>query len=132
MRQTATSKLLNIRPQDYLLCAGILVASVYWLISPTEAGGKAPSSALLRHGGAALAELPLDRPAVRTFNLEAGRITVEVVPGKGIHILDTNCPAKTCLHHGWISRTGETIACLPNKLLVEVEGEDSGYDAVIH
>jgi hypothetical protein len=35
------------------------------------------------------------------------------------------------LHHGWAGHTGETIACVPNELLIEVEGEENEYDAVV-
>ncbi|PKM97065.1 MAG: hypothetical protein CVU79_10190 [Elusimicrobia bacterium HGW-Elusimicrobia-3] len=132
MTQNIPEKLLKTRPQDYVLSGALLLASLFWLTAPSGAGGAAPSTAVLSAGGRRLAELPLDRPARRTFSLAYGRLTVEVEPGKGVRILESNCPAKVCLHHGWASHTGETIACVPNELLVEVEGEESEYDAVIH
>ncbi|MCX5790844.1 MAG: NusG domain II-containing protein, partial [Elusimicrobia bacterium] len=110
----------------------LVCASVLWLVLPTRAGAGAASAAVVRHGGEVVARLPLDRPGARTFCFEAGRITVEVVPGKGVCISESNCPEKICVHAGWISRPGETIACLPNKLLVEIEGENQEYDAVTY
>lgn len=35
-----------------------------------------------------------------------------------------DCPDKLCINQGKISRTGERIVCLPNKVLVEVIGAD--------
>lgn len=131
MPRTIPGKLLKARPQDYVLSGALLLASFFWLTAPSGAGGAAPASAALSAGGRPLAELPLDRPARRTFNLAHGRLTVEVEPGKGIRILESDCPAKVCLHHGWAAHTGETIVCVPNELLVEIEGEESEYDAVI-
>lgn len=132
MDYTVPEKLLKPRFQDYVLGAAIACASVAWLISPTEAGRGEASSARLSHAGEGLAELPLDRPSTRSYDLESGRITVEVVPGRGIHVSEANCPVKICRHSGWASRPGEGIVCLPNKLLIEVEGKDREYDAVIN
>lgn len=124
-------RLLKARPQDYVLSGALLLASLFWLSAPSGAGGAAPASAVLSAGGRRLAELPLDRPARRVFSLAHGRLAVEVAPGKGIRISESDCPAKVCLHHGWAAHTGETIVCVPNELLVEIEGEESEYDAVI-
>jgi len=131
MKERFPETLLTARPQDYLLCGAILAASLFWLAAPSGAGGASPSAARLLRAGVPLAELPLDRPSRSTYALGTGPVTVEVIPGRGVHISDTNCPAKTCMHHGWAAKTGETIVCLPNQLLIEVTGEDAEYDAVV-
>ena len=33
-----------------------------------------------------------------------------------------DCPDKLCIHQGMISHTGESIACLPNRVTVRVRG----------
>jgi len=123
--------LLRTRPQDYVLCAALLAASVLWLAFPAGAGGGDPTAAVLRHDGAVIGELPLDRPARRVLAFKGGSMTLEVEPGRGVRVLESNCPAKVCVHHGWAGKTGETIVCLPNKFLAEIEGGQSEYDAVI-
>lgn len=131
MENRFPERLLKARHQDYVLSGALLLASLFWLTDPSGAGSAAPASAVLSAGGRPLAELPLDRPVRRTFALAHGRLTVEVAPGKGVRILESDCPAKVCLHHGWAAHTGETIVCVPNELIVEIEGEVSEYDAVI-
>lgn len=132
MSKPVPETLLKARFQDYILAGLVIFMSVAWLAVPTEADRGEASSARLRHNGRVLAELPLGRPWKRTYRLESGPITVEVVPGKGVHVSDSNCPAKICVHTGWAHKPGEKIVCLPNKLLVEVEGEGQEYDAVIN
>ena len=39
------------------------------------------------------------------------------------YIKSADCPDKLCVHQGKISRTGERIVCLPNRLMIEVIGE---------
>jgi hypothetical protein len=35
-------------------------------------------------------------------------------------IKDADCPDKICVEHRKISKTGETIVCLPHKLVIEI------------
>ncbi|KAI4447103.1 hypothetical protein C823_001622 [Eubacterium plexicaudatum ASF492] len=42
-----------------------------------------------------------------------------------------DCPDQLCVHQKAISGQGETIVCLPNKIVVEIaEGEDADLDAI--
>ncbi|MCR4891682.1 MAG: NusG domain II-containing protein [Lachnospiraceae bacterium] len=55
------------------------------------------------------------------------------IQGGRADIIDADCPDKLCVHQKAISRTGETLVCLPNRVVVEVKGEaesESGVDAV--
>lgn len=40
-----------------------------------------------------------------------------------------SCPDQICVHHTSISRDGESIICLPNKIVVSVEGAEHTSDA---
>lgn len=58
---------------------------------------------------------------------------VEIKTGDGINVLviengeayikSANCPDKICVSHRKISKVGETIVCLPHKLVVEIVNE---------
>jgi hypothetical protein len=39
------------------------------------------------------------------------------------------CPEQSCVLHGWVGSAGETVACLPNAVLLTLRG-GAGYDAV--
>ena len=36
-------------------------------------------------------------------------------------MLEANCPDEICVHHKPISKNGETIVCLPNKVVVVIK-----------
>ena len=40
-------------------------------------------------------------------------------------ITDANCQDHLCVKQGGISKTGESIVCLPNRLIVEIQGNQS-------
>ena len=36
---------------------------------------------------------------------------------------DADCPDKDCVNQGWISRPGQMIVCLPNRLVIKIESD---------
>jgi hypothetical protein len=63
---------------------------------------------------------------VLTFPLEKGEAKIEINEGK-VRILPMSekiCPKRICSSFGWIERSGEAAICVPNRLTVEVRGED--------
>ena len=59
-----------------------------------------------------------------------GTNVLEIHKGEA-RMSEADCPDRLCVHQKAISRDGESIICLPNKIVVSVEGgEDSGIDAV--
>jgi len=60
-------------------------------------------------------QVPLKR-GVATIKIKNGRARVLPLP-KDI------CPEGICSSTGWIEKPGETIICLPNKMVVRIEGD---------
>jgi len=46
---------------------------------------------------------------------------VLVIENGEASIKSATCPDKICVSHRKISKSGETIVCLPNKVVVEIE-----------
>ncbi len=56
---------------------------------------------------------------------------VEVRKGE-IGIIEASCPDKVCVNMGFVSDGLLPITCLPNKLIIEIEGgEESAYDVQV-
>lgn len=49
-----------------------------------------------------------------------------------VSMVQADCPDQYCVEHNAISKTNETIVCLPHKLVVEVleSSEENGIDSV--
>lgn len=60
-------------------------------------------------------------------------MTLELSPTKGVRVKETACPHGDCAAAGWIDGPGEQIICLPNRLIVSLEGEEvpNDFDVVI-
>ena len=86
--------------------------------------------AVVRIDGRAVRTFALDKDAQEQFITDAGENTVKVEDGK-VCILSADCPDRTCVMMGGISRVNETLVCLPHRLTVTIEGADaSAPDAV--
>lgn len=57
-----------------------------------------------------------------------GPTTIQI-EDKRVWVEKASCPQKTCARQGKISRIGESIVCLPNKIVITIEGE-SDVDAI--
>lgn len=42
----------------------------------------------------------------------------------------SDCENQDCVKHSSISQNNETIVCLPNRVVLEIQGKESEYDAV--
>jgi hypothetical protein len=60
--------------------------------------------------------------------------TVILIEDGTARIADSPCPNKTCAAAGALSRPGQWSACLPNKVLLRIEGgrDDDGIDAIVY
>ncbi|HKM39446.1 MAG TPA: NusG domain II-containing protein [bacterium] len=48
-----------------------------------------------------------------------------------IRMVESPCPDKICIGTGWISHPGESIICIPNRIIVRlVSGVDYHYDGL--
>lgn len=67
----------------------------------------------------------------QVIETESGRNRLIIEEGKA-SIAEADCPDGICVKQGNISRTGQTIVCLPHKLVIEITGkaEEKGLDAV--
>lgn len=48
-------------------------------------------------------------------------------------ITDASCPDQICVNHQPIQKSGESIVCLPNKLVIEIESDSArDIDAIVN
>lgn len=61
-----------------------------------------------------------DGKELNVVKIAGGKVTME----------SANCKNQVCVHHSPVSRTGESIVCLPHKIVVSIKGEDNEYDTI--
>ena len=62
------------------------------------------------------------------INLPENNFVHVVTENDNIWVEDASCPDKVCVKTGVISKTGQSIVCLPNKTVVYIEGSEQETD----
>lgn len=116
---------LGVTRGDMLLIAALLaLCAVSWLLIRVLL--PAPRYVAVRVDGAEVARLPLDTDTV--YTISDGN-TIEIAGG-GVRMIAADCPDKICMHTGRITRSGQSIVCVPNRVTVTIVGGRSAdaYD----
>ena len=74
-------------------------------------------------------KVPLDTDTEFEVKID-NHINVVRVEKGFVSMLDADCPDKLCEKQGKIHNNGETIICLPNKIVIKVNTEKQSSDAV--
>ena len=71
---------------------------------------------------------PLGRGYSFTLENQEGSNTISVEKGR-IRVSQADCPDQVCVDQGWIADGTVPIVCLPHKLVIEIVGGGSAFDA---
>lgn len=73
----------------------------------------------------------LEKDKLISVKGKIGRTDIEI-KNRQVRIVRSPCLHKVCIKIGWIARTGKITACIPNKIVVRVLGNNQGgLDAII-
>lgn len=122
------SKPKNKIRNDLILVAALLViaAAGFILMNSFKQVG---DWAVVTVDGVETARFPLRADTGYAIQVGEGGNILLISDGKAM-ISDATCPDLICVHHRPISNVGETIVCLPNKVVISIEKSvESGLDA---
>jgi len=114
---------------DILLIALAGLGLGFWLSASFTS--QAGSMASVHIAGEKQLDIDLNRPGVHELAGPLGHSRLEVKDGR-LRILEAPCPEQRCRRQGWISQRGESISCIPNRLHVQVDNGDEGYDSLLY
>lgn len=116
------------RKRDLLLAAGILLLAgiLYVFLRPSGTG----AWAVVAIDGRETARYSLLED--RTVTIGEADYNVLTISHGTAAVTEANCGDHTCINTGAVSREGESIVCLPHRLVVRIEGGGgSSFDASV-
>ena len=67
------------------------------------------------------------------ISLENGNYNILKIQQGKADMVEASCPDKVCVNHRPVSMQGESLVCLPNQVVVEIEnGEEGEVDASVN
>ncbi len=112
---------LKTHRNDAILIAALMLlggALAVFLYATRQDGGYVS----VQMDGQTVMELPLDEDTQILLG-EGGEFTnLLVIESGAARVAEANCPDQICVNHGAIRYEGESIVCLPHRLVVSIEG----------
>lgn len=125
-----------MKKMDYIILSGLLVLGVvltFFIFRPVDTE---PEVLEVRQNGKVLMTLPLSENTTKTIENGSNKENTFTVQDGTVTMTEADCGDHTCIQTGSISNTGESIVCLPHRLVLQiVSNTDSGEtepDAVVH
>lgn len=118
---------------DAIVIAVLLIIGVVSLIGMRiyqEMNTQGPV-AVVTIGTEEYGRFPLDKDITERIELPNGSYNLLVIKDGVADITEATCPDGTCVAMPAISMQNQSIVCLPNEVVVQIEnGEESGVDSV--
>lgn len=90
-------------------------------------GRVAGRSVVIYEGDKIVFTAPISQERSIALHGPLGETLVEIAAGK-VRVISSPCPRKICIAMGKIHRSGDLLACVPNQVVVRIEGEEGSYD----
>lgn len=124
----AMGRNMGIKPFDMILIVSLLMAAlslwVYDFISAED-----PSLVRIYGEQGLFREVSIHEEGRVTITGPLGESIVEVRSGE-VSMAFSPCANKLCIHMGKISRSGESILCVPNKVSVIISSRNTEMDGL--
>lgn len=103
-----------------------LVCGIYFYFGKEEG-----SYAIVKVDGEIYGQYSLKKEQIIQIPSERDNYNQLVITEGYADIQDASCPDKICVHQKKINKSGETLVCLPNKVIVEIKSEEkSSLDGI--
>jgi len=112
---------MKVRPGDIIITLVVAAVAVVLLLSAIP-GGSDNLVAVITASGQEVERVDLSKdmePVV--VNLTYVDVIITAQNGE-IAFTYSDCSDQTCVHTGWLSGAGDIAVCLPNEVIVKVEG----------
>ncbi len=110
-----------------------LALLLFVLSLTTSCGGGDDRYAVVRRDGTELYRLSLLTDTAVNVECDDRQYCTVTIKDGAVCISDAACPDRLCVNQGCISRCGQVIVCLPNRLTVSIEdGNHAAPDAVAY
>ena len=118
---------------DMILLTGILLtALMIWLV-PMLLNRDAPAVVRILQDGQEIGIYSVLEDQTIAIPYEEEGYNLLLISGGQVSVSDADCPDGLCVRQRAIARNGESIICLPHKLVIQIESkEESDLDAVTY
>ena len=71
----------------------------------------------------------LQQPRTLRYESQDGGYNIVVIADGKVRVSEASCPDQVCVDQGWISDGTVPVVCLPNRLVIQIEGGGDSLDS---
>jgi len=116
---------MKIKKGDLIIIVILVAAAISWLVLNNPGKPEDERLAVIETNGDIYKEIPMEAGMEQQeihIQFENGKYIDIIVDENGAYVKDVICPDKVCQKTGLVSRVGQSIVCLPNRVVVYIEG----------
>jgi hypothetical protein len=125
---------LKVSFVDVLIGISILLFCAGWLImrEPFVIGENSGEKKIIIYKDElAIIEMPINKDKSISLKSNGVHMVVEI-KDKKVRVVSSDCLQQICVRKGWTGLVHDSIICMPNHIIISIEGDDPGYDALSH
>lgn len=109
------------RRNEIFLVTGLLLTALLCFAFIRLQTSKTVTTAEVSVDGEVLAAYPLDQNTDEIITGYRGGTNHLIIKDGGVSITEASCPDKVCVRQGTVKESGQTLVCLPNKVIVTIK-----------
>lgn len=114
------------KKSDILVILIIIISGgVLWMVYNSFFASK-PAKAEVYYKSDLIKTVDLVKGQDKTFSIPQNKHVIFHLASDGrIRFQESDCPDKICVKTGWLSKVGQTAACLPNEIILKIVPRDN-------
>lgn len=123
---------LKPKPLDALVVLAVLLLAVGAALLAYGGKDSDTLTATVKHRGRVVAQMELSSlTEEKTVSIDGDYHLTVTLDKTGAAVTESDCPGRDCVHTGRITRAGQSIVCLPEQVVVTLEGKTPSPDVVL-
>ncbi|WP_051207607.1 NusG domain II-containing protein [Butyrivibrio sp. AE3006] len=119
----------NQKKNTYILLLAVCIVAVCIFVA-NKALAKTGDYAEVSIDGETVYELPLSENTELLITGTDGGTNKLIINNGVCYVTEADCPDKLCIKQGKISHNGESIICLPHKLVITIRGTSNNTNPI--
>jgi len=106
-----------------VLAAAILAWNILWASPDPDV------TAIMTQDGQVIKQIDLLNLDAPEYLYLTGTVSQVIVAERGrIRFLESDCPNRTCVNSGWLTRAGDRAVCVPSRVVIKIVGKNPEMD----
>lgn len=124
---------LFLKKGDLLFLIIVLISLVTFMLVRFANFSAEAKNVEVKVDGTTKLKVPLKQSTARIYSVVSSEGSLSfIIDKERVYVLESTCKDKLCIKEGAISRVGESIICLPNRITISIVGEKNEVDSTTY